>query len=111
MTRRLTPHQYAALRQALAAGKRHVQIARTLDISPWTIARVADDLRRQGGCDLAPPVPEEGLPEDEGPPQFVARQLRRCPGCGGMVYLWPCLACQTQAARPRRGAFRPGTPR
>ena len=24
---------------------------------------------------------------------FDAANLRRCPGCGGMVYLWPCLAC------------------
>lgn len=108
MTRRLTPLQYAALCQALVTGRRHAEIARTLEISPWTIARVADDLRRQGGC---PPdrLPEDDLPAEDGPPQFAPRQLRRCPGCGGMVYLWPCLACQMAAAPPRRAAARPGT--
>jgi len=111
MTRRLTPHQYAALCQALAAGQRHAQIARTLDISPWTIARVADDLRRQGGLDVPAPIPDERVLADDGPPQFAAHQLRRCPGCGGMVYLWPCLACQTAAGRLRRSACPPGTPR
>ena len=29
---------------------------------------------------------------------FNPGQLRRCPGCGGMVYLWPCLACGCRAA-------------
>jgi hypothetical protein len=106
MTRRLTPHQYAALCQALAAGRRHVEIARSLEISPWTIARVADDLRRQGSLDPPPLLPEEGLPDDS-PPQFSARQLRRCPGCGGMVYLWPCLACQMATARPQPAPERP----
>jgi len=35
--------------------------------------------------------------EDLGP-GFDAANLRRCPGCGGMVYLWPCLACQHRNA-------------
>lgn len=110
MTRRLTPHQYAALCQALAAGRRHAEIARTLDLSPWTIARVADDLRRHADG-IPPDLLEEGLPADDGPPHFAARQLRRCPGCGGMVYLWPCLACRMAAARPQPGSRRPRMPR
>lgn len=28
---------------------------------------------------------------------FNPGQLRRCPGCGGMVYLWPCLASGCRA--------------
>ena len=26
-------------------------------------------------------------------PGFDAANLHRCSGCGGLVYLWPCLAC------------------
>ena len=29
---------------------------------------------------------------------FDAANLRRCAGCGGMVYLWPCLACSARKA-------------
>ena len=41
------------------------------------------------------------LPEDDAPPDYVATNLRRCPGCGGMVYQWPCLraACGTALSR------------
>jgi|GEM_PF-3242333 len=31
-------------------------------------------------------------------PGFDPANLRRCPGCGAMVYLWPCLACQRRSA-------------
>lgn len=99
MSRRITPLQYAALCRALAAGRRHADIARELQLSPWTIARVADDLRRFDIHPPAVPLPAE-LPRDEAPPLFAPGQLRRCPGCGGMVYLWPCLACR-MAARLR----------
>jgi hypothetical protein len=37
---------------------------------------------------------EADLPEDDGPPDYVAANLRRCAGCGAMVYVWPCIACQ-----------------
>jgi hypothetical protein len=30
---------------------------------------------------------------DDLKPGFSLANLCRCPGCGGMVYLWPCLAC------------------
>jgi hypothetical protein len=26
---------------------------------------------------------------------------RRCPGCGAMVYLWPCLTCRLRASQER----------
>lgn len=29
---------------------------------------------------------------------FDPASLRRCAGCGGMVYLWPCLACGQRKA-------------
>jgi hypothetical protein len=46
---------------------------------------------------------ELDLPEDDAPPEYVASNLRRCPHCGGMVYQWPCLACQLRSPTLRVG--------
>jgi hypothetical protein len=73
---------------------RHTEIARELDLSVWTIARIADKRRFQSDELSEDEPPEDGLPEDDAPPDYVAKNLRRCPGCGSMVYLWPCLACR-----------------
>jgi hypothetical protein len=35
---------------------------------------------------------------------FQPANLRRCPGCGGMVYLWPCLGCGQRRAAVARPA-------
>jgi hypothetical protein len=46
-----------------------------------------------GSPQLTPdPLPAD-LPEDDAPPEYDALQLRRCTGCGGMVYQWPCRTC------------------
>ena len=87
--RSITQLDVEAVERMLAAGMRHVEIARELELSPWTIANIARAVRRE----------EEFLAEgqtidDDGPPGFEARNLRRCPECGAMVYLWPCLACR-----------------
>lgn len=96
MLGRLTLLQFQAVCRALDAGSRHAEIARDLDLSVSTIARIADDRR------LARDEPTEGeMPEDDPPPDYSAQQLRRCPGCGAMVYLWPCLACQPATAVPQ----------
>jgi hypothetical protein len=89
MSRKLTVEEFCAVRRALAAGKRHVEIAREMGLSLWTIARIDDDPLLQ-----MDPVNEAELPVDNGPADFESEQLRRCPGCGAMVYRWPCLACQ-----------------
>lgn len=88
LCRRLTFPELLAVRRALAAGMRHVEIARELDLSIWTVQRVAARQR----YDLNPATAE--LPEDDAPPDYSAANLRRCPGCGAMVYVWPCLACR-----------------
>jgi len=88
MCKRVTVLEFEAIGRMLRAGMRHVEIARELDLNVATIARIADD-RRQG----REIVSEGELPEDDAPPDYVASNLRRCPGCGAMVYLWPCLAC------------------
>ena len=64
----------------------------------WTVQRIANEPDLQ-----ADPVPEGELPEDNAPPDYVAANLKRCAGCGGMVYHWPCLAC-TGAERAASGA-------
>jgi hypothetical protein len=73
----------------LAAGMRHVEIARELELSPWTIANIARAARREEEF-----LAEGQTIEDDAPPGYEAKNLRRCPECGGMVYLWPCLACR-----------------
>lgn len=76
------------------------RIARSLDVSRGTVARIAagerpdyDALRRarQSQASLLPAGP-----------------LERCPGCGGMVFM-PCLLCRVEAitaASPRRSRLR-----
>ena len=88
----LTHEQLLAVRRALRAGARHTQIARQMNLDVGTISRIASDrkLRRRKLALLT----ESDLPEDDPPPDYSARRLRRCPGCGAMVYRWPCLACR-----------------
>ncbi len=89
MSKRLTAIEVRRVQRLLMAGWRHVEIARELELSVWTVQRIANDPDLQ--ADL---VPECALPVDDGPPDYEAAQLKRCPGCGGMVYHWPCLACR-----------------
>jgi hypothetical protein len=101
----ITPALFHTVRSLLAAHWRHCEIARETGLSLWTIARIDSD-RRRLGSHHAPrdePLAEEiveddvDLPEDDAPPDYVATRLRRCPGCGGMVYQWPCLTCRLRA--------------
>jgi hypothetical protein len=90
--------QLKSIRAMLGAGFRHTQIARELDLSFGTISRLADD-RKLRDTDVADE--DLALPDDDPPPGYQAKNLRRCPTCGAMVYLWPCLACRMKAqARP-----------
>lgn len=87
--RQVTSLDVEAVERMLLAGMRQVEIARELDLSVWTVTKIARALRREEQ------VLQDGESmEDDGPPGFEARNLRRCPECGAMVYLWPCLACR-----------------
>jgi hypothetical protein len=79
----------------LRAGIRQAEIARRLDLAVGTISRIAS-VRRLRRLKLHLLAADE-LPEDDPPPDYVAANLRRCPGCGGLVYQWPCLACRLRA--------------
>jgi hypothetical protein len=118
MYQRLTTSEVAAVQRALAAGMRHVDIARELDLSVWTIARIADRRRfqriddeiddhtnptRKRGTETA--VLPNDLPEDDGPPDYQAQNLHRCPGCGAMIYVTPCIACRMANAIPAAVPF------
>lgn len=43
--------------------------------------------------------PSRLLIEHDDPQRDAMARAERCPGCGGMVYLWPCLACQLAGER------------
>ena len=79
-------------RRLLEARWRFVQIAKELEISVWTVSRIANDPDLNGD-----PLPDDQLPVDDAPPDFTSANLRRCAGCGGMVYHWPCIACEAMA--------------
>jgi len=97
MYQRLTISDVSAIKNRLAAGMRHAEIAREFDLSVWTIAQIAD--RRRFEQDEFT-VAETELPEDDGPPDYQARNLQRCPGCGAMIYFTPCIACRMATAVP-----------
>jgi hypothetical protein len=99
MCRQLTFDELLAIRRALSRGWRYVRIAREMNVSVWTIARIANDPHFR---DVA--LAEEDLPVDDAPPDYEAQQLRRCPGCGAMVYVWPCLGCRLAARQRPRAA-------
>lgn len=108
--------QFHLVLKMLRSRVRHCDIARATGLSVWTISRIASDPKFQAdpldhpgahagqkrglaatvdmliraACDFV----EEDLPEDDAPPDYIAANLRRCPGCGGMVYQWPCLTCE-----------------
>lgn len=88
MSRTLTIAEFRTIRRMLKNGRRHTEIARALDLFVWTVTRIATENQFQ-----VDPICEADLPQDDPPPGYAARKLRRCPGCGAMVYRWPCLAC------------------
>ena len=112
----LTLPELRLIRRFLQAHVRPAEIACKMGLGVGTVIRVASDRRlRRRKLELLTP---EELPEDDVPPEYVAANLRRCPGCGGLVFQWPCLACRLRAgecdadregeapAEPQRGDSR-----
>jgi len=86
-----------SIRRLLRAGVRHAEIARRFDLAVGTINRISSERKlRRVKLHL---LTEADLPEDDAPPDYLAANLRRCEGCGGVVYHWPCLACRIRAAQ------------
>ena len=69
----------------LASGLSHLQISRRMGVSRRTVARIAAAPRRKlVAADIS----------DEHPAGFDPECMNRCRGCGGRIYLWPCLRCE-----------------
>jgi hypothetical protein len=86
-----------SIRRLLRAGVRHAEIARRFDLAVGTINRISSERKlRRVKLHL---LTEADLPEDDAPPDYLAANLRRCEGCGGMVYHWPCMLCHIRAAQ------------
>lgn len=68
-------------------------IARRVGVSDMTVRRVVR------GVWKPPPV---ALCEDDDPFREFRLLARRCPGCGGLVYQWPCLTCEMRAKAERK---------
>ena len=86
-----------SIRRLLRAGERHAEIARRFDLGVGTINRISSERKlRRVKLHL---LTEADLPEDDAPPDYLAANLRRCEGCGGMVYHWPCILCRIRDAQ------------
>jgi hypothetical protein len=46
------------------------------------------------------PDPVEACRTLDSPPGYDELAVRRCPGCGGKVFRWPCLVCQLRGDVP-----------
>jgi hypothetical protein len=71
-------------------------IARRFDLSAATISRKLREIRNETASAPLPATFRPGErppPGDETPPGYDPANIRRCRGCGALVYLWPCLAC------------------
>jgi hypothetical protein len=91
---RITHAQLRTVQYLLAERWRHTQIARETSLSVWTVSQIDNSRRFQDQAIPDEDIPDDELPADDGPPDFEAGKMRRCTGCGGMVYQWPCLTCE-----------------
>ncbi len=80
----IAQHKVEQVRYLLSQGVSQRKIARIVGISRGTVVAIAHGKRRDA------PEPDEldGWPAHGEP--------RRCPGCGGMVYL-PCRLCHVRS--------------
>ena len=51
-------------------------------------------------CNPEAPDPVEACRTFDPPPGYDEAAVRRCPGCGGKVFRWPCLVCQLRGHLP-----------
>jgi hypothetical protein len=73
----------------------------------WTARQVRRTLgltRRQLDQLLAHLGDRAAIADD--PFSRARRAARRCPGCGGLVFLWPCLICELRAREQRETTLR-----
>lgn len=77
------PVRAEQIRQSLIRGVSHRQIARRFAVSIRTISRIAAELHAS-------------LDDDAQLDMERGKRARRCPSCGWLIYVWPCLNCRLQ---------------
>ena len=87
----------AEIRRLLRSGSVSQRaIARRVGVSRGTVGAIA--LGRRGDRETF------SREDDDSPADYApAGPPRRCPGCGGLVFM-PCLLCRLRATSPRRAA-------
>jgi hypothetical protein len=90
--RTLSPHTRQLVLRLYSRGLALRTIAKRAGISLSTVFRLTRASGRR---------PREMVFSDDPPPGYDPALLRRCPGCGGRVYVWPCLLCLIRERRAR----------
>ncbi len=86
----IAPNIVAEVRRLLTESKfSHRQVARLTGVSRNTVGAIAAGRHRNDN------LPKEPCDDDSEKP---AGPPRRCPGCGGLVYM-PCLLCRAKEKR------------
>lgn len=92
----LSPAESRRIATLHAQGFSERWIARRFDLSAPTVRERLRQIRGETATALplaSFPPGDPPLPGDDSPPGYDPAQVRRCRGCGALVYLWPCLAC------------------
>jgi hypothetical protein len=85
-----TAINFARISELAGQGHSHRWIARRLGIDRETVGQY---LRNTQPKPVEIIFPSDLPKPDDDPPGFDPANLRRCSGCGALVYLWPCLTC------------------
>ena len=95
MLDRILPETADLVRRLAAQGWQQRLIARQLQLSRSTVSRIVLGQWRPKTESTA------ALPFDD---LFAEQRLhaKRCDGCGGFVYHWPCLTCEARARLQRK---------
>ena len=80
----VSPEIADSIRELYELGWSQRRIAKRFEVSTTTVYRIVHD---------------RWHPVDQQDDPFWELKLRaeRCPGCGGLVYEWPCRACEVRA--------------
>lgn len=82
--RLLSPSLRHAVRRLLNDGYTQYETAQRTGVSLSTVVRINQKQIK--------PYKTQVL--EDSPPGYDPQKIRRCPGCGHKVYLWPCLSCR-----------------
>lgn len=84
----LSRHKWLQVRELLDQQQTLAAIAEVTQLSPSTIAAIASGELQ----------PSRIVVDDLDPNREEILKAKRCVGCGALVYIWPCLACQMSTA-------------